>query len=143
MNIRLVEAGDKVDWFALWGAYLTFYETSRSTEVYEKTWERIIDPNESMYAALAFHEGKAVGLVNFLYHKSFWDIEERIYLNDLYVNSTYRGLSIGKNLIKVVEKHGSDHNVASVYWLTSTENAQAQVLYDKVATRTSFIKYQV
>ncbi|KAB7610302.1 GNAT family N-acetyltransferase [Amylibacter sp. SFDW26] len=143
MDIRLVEAEDKADWSALWEAYLTFYETSRPPEVYEKTWDRIIDPNESMYSALAFQDGKAVGLVNFLYHKSFWDIEERIYLNDLYVDSTHRGLSIGKKLIKAVEKHGSEHNVASVYWLTSTDNAQAQVLYDKVATRTSFIKYQV
>lgn len=143
MDIRLVKAEDKADWAALWEAYLAFYETTRAPEVYDRTWERIMEPSETMYAALAFHEGKAVGLVNFLYHKSFWDIEERVYLNDLYVDSTYRGLSIGKKLIKVVEKHASDHNAASVYWLTSTENAQAQVLYDKVATRTSFIKYQV
>ncbi len=143
MEIRLVRPEDKEDWAILWRAYLDFYETKRPAEVYEETWKRIIDPNEAMYSALAFHDSKAVGLVNFLYHKSFWDIEERIYLNDLYVDATYRGLYIGKNLIKVVQKHGSDHNVASVYWLTSTQNAQAQILYDKVATRTSFIKYQV
>jgi len=143
IDIRLVQAEDKSDWIALWEAYLRFYETARPSEVYEMTWQRIMDSDEKMFSALAFQDGKAVGLVNFLYHKSFWDIEERIYLNDLYVDPTCRGAGVGAGLIKTVEKHGSDHNVASVYWLTSTQNKQAQVLYDKVAMKTSFIKYQV
>lgn len=143
MDIRLVTPEDQQDWATLWKLYLEFYETSRPAEVYQTTWDRILDPDERMYSIMAFDAGKPVGLVNFLYHKSFWDIEYRVYLNDLYVGDTSRGAGLGRKLIKSVEKHANDHNVASVYWLTSEENTQAQILYDKVATRTSFVKYQV
>ena len=143
MDIRLVTKDDQQSWADLWKLYLEFYETSRPPEVYQATWDRIIDPNEAMYAIMAFDEGKPVGLVNFLYHKSFWDIEDRVYLNDLYVNSSCRGAGIGQTLVKSVENHAKEHNVALVYWLTSMDNVQAQILYDKIATRTSFVKYQV
>jgi len=143
LDIRLVTKDDQQSWADLWKLYLEFYETSRPPEVYQTTWDRIIDPNEAMYAIMAFDEGKPVGLVNFLYHKSFWDIEDRVYLNDLYVNSSCRGAGIGQILVKSVENHAKEHNVALVYWLTSMDNVQAQILYDKIATRTSFVKYQV
>ncbi len=143
MDIRLVTKDDQQSWTDLWKLYLEFYETSRPPEVYQTTWDRIIDPDEDMYAIMAFDAGKPVGLVDFLYHKSFWDIEDRVYLNDLYVDSSCRGAGIGQMLVKAVENHAKEHNVALVYWLTSTDNVQAQILYDKIATRTSFVKYQV
>ncbi len=48
MDIRLVKAEDKADWAALWEAYLAFYETARTPEVYDKTWERIMETSETM-----------------------------------------------------------------------------------------------
>jgi hypothetical protein len=47
------------------------------------------------------------------------------------------------NSIKYIENHAKEHNTALLFWLTVMDNAQAQVLYDKVATRTSFVKYLV
>jgi ribosomal protein S18 acetylase RimI-like enzyme len=143
LDIRLVGQEDEQDWVELWTLYLEFYGTTRPKEVYQTAWNRIMDADEKMYSIMAFDEGKPVGLVNFLYHKSFWDIEDRVYLNDLYVDNTSRGSGLGRNLIKSVENHANEHNAAVVYWLTADDNKQAQNLYDKVATRTSFVKYQV
>lgn len=143
MDIRMVTKEDRQNWSDLWKLYLEFYETTRPLDVYQKTWDRIMDPKELMYAVMAFDAGKPVGLVNFLYHKSFWDIEDRVYLNDLYVDKSCRSAGMGKALIKAVEDHAKHRNAALVYWLTSTDNTLAQILYDKVATHTSFIKYQL
>ncbi len=143
MDIREVTKDDQQSWADLWKHYLEFYETACPADVYQTTWARIMDPDEPMYAVMAFDTGRAVGLVNFLYHKSFWEVEDRVYLNDLYVDPFCRGAGIGGELIKSVENHAKEHNAALVYWLTDTDNKQAQILYDKVATRTPFIKYRM
>ena len=143
MDIREVTKGDQQSWADMWKLYLEFYETACPAEVYQATWARIMDPDEPMYAVMAFEAGKAVGLVNFLYHKSFWEVEDRVYLNDLYVGLSRRGAGIGGKLIKSVENHAKEHNATLVYWLTDAANTQAQILYDKVATRTPFIKYRM
>ncbi|MCP5074972.1 MAG: GNAT family N-acetyltransferase [Rhodobacteraceae bacterium] len=142
--VRPVTSADEPIWRELWCEYLAFYETSRPEEVYAETWARILDNSEDLYSCLAESEGsQVVGLVNFLYHKTFWDIEYRCYLNDLYTTPQARGLGVGKALIEAVVSHAKKHNSASVYWLTAADNAPARRLYDHVATLTPFVKYQV
>jgi phage-related protein len=75
--------------------------------------------------------------------KPSMNAEDRIGLNDYYTDTTCAGARIARNLIEFVKNHADEHNVALFYWLTHMGNAPAQVLCDKVATRTSFVKYQV
>jgi len=82
-------------------------------------------------------------LTNFLYHTSFWEVEDRCYLNDLYVRPDTRGLGAGEALIQATVDHANTQGVDIVYWTTAGDNAVARGLYDKVARLTPFIKYQV
>lgn len=45
----------------------------------------MLDSNEPTHSALAWVEGKAIGMVNFIYHRSNWSIENSCYLQDLLV----------------------------------------------------------
>ena len=45
LTIRNISAGDQPDWTNLWRLYLEYYQTSVSNEVYQKTFERLIDSN--------------------------------------------------------------------------------------------------
>jgi GNAT superfamily N-acetyltransferase len=141
IETRLVENGDYADWAALWHDYLAFYKTARPEEVFRESWSRILDPDEAMYSALAFHDGRAIGLVNFLYHRSFWNITDHCYLNDLYVDPEQRGGGAGAKLIAFTQAHAEAQNATQLYWLTAQDNAPARKLYDQVATLTPFIKY--
>lgn len=145
MSIELKPASLEMesDWRRLWGLYLEFYETNKPEEVYASAWARILDPQSPMYSIMAFADGKAVGLTNFLYHSSFWDLEDRCYLNDLYVHSDARGLGAGEALIKATVDHAHAQNVSHVYWTTARDNTVARGLYDRVAILTPFIKYQM
>lgn len=143
LDIRPLEAPDRDIWADLWRDYLTFYETSRGPEVYEATWQRIHDPDEAMFGALAVLDGMAVGLVHFLYHRAFWDIEDRCYLNDLFVRPETRGSGAGRALIAHVVADATSRNAARVYWLTHRDNAPARALYDKVAHLSPFLKYDI
>jgi GNAT superfamily N-acetyltransferase len=143
IDIRAVTAGDHDKWSDLWRSYLQFYKTELPPEVYAASWQRILDPDTPMHSALAFRGDEAIGLVNFLYHKSFWDTRDRCYLNDLYVSTDARGAGAGESLIRYVDTHAAGCGAGEVYWLTAQDNLTARRLYDRVATLTPFIKYKI
>ena len=142
LSIRPVARGDEAQWRELWRAYLEFYKTERPEEVYAATWERIHDPGEAMYSLIAWAGDRPVGLVQFLYHRSFWEIEDRCYLNDLYVTPEARGTGAGRALIEAVYADADARGGAIVYWTTAEDNYSGRQLYDRVGRRTPFIKYQ-
>ena len=45
-------------------------------------------------------------------------------------------------LIEAVADAAKARGAASVYWLTAEDNYAGRMLYDRVAARTPFIKYQ-
>lgn len=81
--IRPIEPGDREAWTQLWKAYLAFYETVLSDEVFASTWSRLLDPAEPTWGAFALQDGQPVGLVHWLYHRTNWAISDNCYLQDL------------------------------------------------------------
>ncbi|MDE2791157.1 MAG: GNAT family N-acetyltransferase [Paracoccaceae bacterium] len=141
--IRPAREGDRPAWNRLWTAYLEFYGTGRPRSQFDLTWRRIMDSEESMYSCLAFSGDACLGLVNFLYHRSFWDDSDRCYLQDLYVDPKARGQGIGAKLIAAVGHHAEAAQSSGVYWLTAEDNDRARRLYDHVAVLTPFIRYNL
>ena len=70
IEIRQVSADDHAAWLALWQAYLRFYTTELPEAVTNSTWQRFLDPSEPTHAALAWADGKALGMVHYIYHRS-------------------------------------------------------------------------
>ncbi len=141
--IRQLEANDLPDWHRLWSSYLEYYESTVSDEVYERTFERLLDSTRPQQNGLiALQDGKAVGLVHFIYHPHNWRIEDVCYLQDLYTDSSLRGKGVGRALIEAVYKEADDNGTPSVYWLTQDFNETARRLYDQISSLTPFIKYQ-
>ena len=142
VTLRPVGANDHAAWLALWQAYLRFYETELPEAVSASTWERLLDPSEPTNSALAWVDGKAVGMVNWIYHRSNWSIENACYLQDLYVDSAQRGLGIGRQLIEHVYATAKADGCCKVHWLTHETNATAIQLYERIAERPGFIQFR-
>lgn len=142
VTLRPVTAQDHAAWLALWHAYLHFYESELTDEVSLSTWQRLLDPNEPTHSALAWVDGKAVGMVNYIYHRTNWSIGNACYLQDLYVDSAQRGLGIGRQLIEHVYAAAKAENCSKVHWLTHETNATAISLYQQVAERSGFIQFR-
>lgn len=141
LTIRTPNADDRDAWEALWRAYLTFYETSVSADVYDWTWAQILGEKDAMHARLALVGNTPVGLVHFLYHRTFWGPDQRCYLNDLFTTPDARGRGVAQGLIEAVYDHARAAGSTQVYWLTAEDNLRARALYDRVAKKTPFIKY--
>ena len=142
ITIRPIEKADRKVWESLWTSYLEYYETSVPPEVYETSFTRLLgnDPNE-FHGLIAELDGKAVGLVHYLFHRHMWKTENTVYLQDLYTSPDARGQGVGKLLIEAVYQAADDAGCPSVYWLTQDFNQTARRLYDHVGKLTPFIRY--
>ena len=140
--IRGIEPTDRAEWTQLWKAYLAFYETVLPDEVFASTWSRLLDPTEPTWGALALQDGKPVGLVHWLYHRTNWAITDTCYLQDLFVAPEGRGTGLGSALIDHVAADATAKGSSRLYWLTHESNATARALYDKVSQRSGFIQYR-
>ncbi len=134
---------DEAEWRRLWTGYLEFYETAVSEEVYQTTFARLCDHDHRRQNGLiARQEGRAVGLVHYIFHPHNWRIEDVCYLQDLYADPDVRGTGVGRKLIEAVYAAADANGTPSVYWMTQDFNETARRLYDRIATLTPFIKYQ-
>ena len=143
--VRPIQQADFAAWKPLWDGYNAFYgrkdETALSSEITQATWNRFFDPGEPVWALVAEADGKLVGLVHYLNHRSTTRIELTCYLQDLFTAPSERGRGVGRALIEGVYARARSAGVRRVYWHTQDSNAPGRLLYDKMATHMGFIVY--
>ena len=142
VEIRPLGADDHAAWLPLWRGYQAFYKADIPAEVSSVTWSRLLDSSEPMGAALAWRQGRAIGLVHHIRHRSCWTIGDYIYLQDLFVSPEERGSGVGRKLIEYVYGVAREAGCARVHWLTHESNAHAMLLYDRIAERSGFVQYR-
>lgn len=143
-TITALTADDHDDWLALWWGYLDFYEADLPTVQTELTFSRILDPDGAIHGAIARNEqGNAIGFVHWLTHAATWSVGPYCYLEDLFVHPDARRTGMGEALIEHVRQWAQQNECAKVYWLTQDHNHTARRLYDRVATPTGFIHYEI
>lgn len=143
-EIRALEQGDRTAWEPLWQGYLKFYKSELTADVTESTWYRLMTPDESPHGLCAVDaDGRLVGIVHYVFHRSTWSIADECYLGDLFVAPTVRGGGVGRGLIDAVGVAAREHGAGRVYWHTQSFNDTARRLYDSVATLTPFVKYEL
>lgn len=143
ITIRPLEPADQPEWRRMWTAYLEFYKTSVPEDVYATTWARLFDDGEYEPSGLiALIDGKPVGLVHYMFHRTCWATGNNCYLQDLYADPEIRGKGVGRALIEAVYEKADEAGAANVYWMTQDFNETARKLYDRIARLTPFIKYQ-
>jgi len=142
IEIRPLEARDRAQWNALWSGYLRFYRQHLPTEVTDGTFARLIAPGAPLHGLVAQRGDTLTGFVHYQFHPTSWSLRDSCYLEDLYVDSEARGGGVGRALIRAVYEAADRAQAASVYWLTQEFNAEGRALYDTLARRTSFIRYE-
>ena len=140
--IRPLRLDERAEWESLWKGYLDFYKTSVPKQTYDVTWARLHDPREPMGLLGAYVDGKLLGIVHYLYHRSCWTVGDYCYLQDLFVAEEARKRGLGRALIEAVYREARSAGASRVHWLTHETNATARALYDTLADRPGFIQYR-
>lgn len=142
--VRSLNVHDKNAWFRLWQSYLAFYGTALDPKISDTTWRRLLDSNEPVYGLLASDSGgKVIGLVNYVLHANTWTDRPVCYLEDLFVDPQVRGQGAGRAMIEAVIDLAKTQGWYRVYWQTKQGNATARALYDRIASATDWVRYDV
>ena len=142
LTVRPVARTDLAQWEALWEGYNTFYERTVPPEITRMTWSRFFDADEPVHALVAEKDGRLLGLVHYLFHRSTSLIGPTCYLQDLFTIEAARGQGVGRALIESVYDRARSAGSLRVYWQTHETNVTAMALYDKVAERSGFLVYR-
>jgi GNAT superfamily N-acetyltransferase len=146
VSIRFVTREDYAEWLPLWEGYNRFYGrfdgTALPEEITRTTWSRFFDAYEPVWAMVAVADGKLVGLVHYMFHRSTITIEPTCYLQDLFTAEATRGKGVGRALIEAVYAQARLAGVVNVYWRTHASNATARRLYDTIAEDSGFVVYK-
>ena len=64
-------------------------------------------------------------------------------MNDLFVAPDERNVGLGRALLRECYGFARANGCAVLSWITAQDNARAQALYDKLATRTTWVTYEM
>jgi len=143
VSVRAIGERDHDAWAGLFAAYGTFYETDFTPEVIESTWRRLLDPAEGVDALVADRDGVVIGFAHYRSHPDTFSLGRDWYLDDLFVDPEARGSGAATALIATLKQFASETGPGSLRWITAESNERAQRLYDRVATRTTWLTYEV
>jgi GNAT superfamily N-acetyltransferase len=126
-------------------AYQRFYEVEGVDEERNRTFfRRFLAPSEDGLLLGARMDGRLTGYACLYWHFSSTQASEVILMNDLYVEESARGQSVGRALIEATAEIARERGVPFVEWSTAPDNRTAQRLYDLTgAERSEWFSYEL
>lgn len=143
LTIRALAPGDKDQWQRLYEGYQAFYQRPDLPQsFYEGAFARLLGGDPADFRGLvAEAEGQLLGLTHYVFHPNLLRPEGVCYLQDLFTAPAARGRGVARGLINAVYAAADAAGVPAVYWLTAETNYPGRMLYDKVAVKSPFIRY--
>lgn len=143
-TIRNPKPADRDAWGALYAGYAEFYKTEQSAEMRDVVWSWLLDPANPEEALVAeAPDGTLVGLAHFRPYPRPLHASTCGYLDDLFVDPSYRGSGVADELLTRLRGIALERGWEMVRWTTADDNYRARGKYDQVATRTTWITYDM
>ena len=138
--VREIRADDRDRWAELFTAYLEFYESPVSEELLDRVWSWLLADGPELSALVAELDGVVVGIAHVRQQPDTFTGESSWHLEDLFTAPAARGHGVATALIAEIAAQQTPGS--TVRWITAADNATAQSVYDKLATRTTWVTYE-
>ena len=138
--VRGIRADDRERWGELFAAYLEFYESEASPELLDRVWSWLLSDGRELSGLVAELDGVVVGIAHVRQQPDTFTGESSWHLEDLFTAPAARGHGVATALIAEIAAHQTPGS--TVRWMTAADNATAQSVYDKLATRTTWVTYE-
>jgi len=143
-EIRPARDDDFFGWLPLFDAYCRFYETDLDDAKALIVWTWLRDDSNPLHALLAVDEdGTPIAIAHYHAAPDTLAATTAVVLDDLYVDEAHRHSGVARALIEHVRERAAELGSGGVSWVTSADNEEAQRLYDELATRTSWVTYEM
>ncbi len=136
---------DRVPWRRLYQGYAEFYAVPMTEEIADQLWSWLMDPSAAHkgYVAEIKDTGEIIGIAHVRPYPRSLSGSWAGFLDDLYVDPAHRRRGAGRALMTAVAAHARAAGWSFVRWMTADDNHTAQPLYDRVASRTRWVTYQL
>ncbi len=144
MSVKVVpvEERHRADWERLYAGYAAFYKVEQTPEMRARIWGWIHDPAHEVRGFVAEDaSGRAVGLAHFRPFARPLSASTGGFLDDLFVLPEARGGRVADALIEAVAEEGRRQGWSVIRWITADDNYRGRGVYDRLATRTTWITY--
>jgi len=110
----------------------------------DKIHEQLFGPKPNAECIVAVVNDKAVGMALYFHNFSTWEAAPGIYLEDLYVRTTYRKHGIGMALIECLASIAEDRGCIRFEWSVLDWNKPARDFYESFGSKaqTEWITYR-
>lgn len=143
MTIRCAEATDRKAWSELFRGYRTFYGKIHDPAVIDTVWGWIADPAHSTRCLIAEVEGHVIGFGHFRTFARPIDGGHGLYLDDLYTTPDARSVGAASAILRFLAHVADQEGASVVRWITAENNETARRLYERVATQTPWVTYDL
>ncbi|MEP1765384.1 MAG: GNAT family N-acetyltransferase [Sulfitobacter sp.] len=143
LTIRPVTPQDHAAWDQLYQGYAAFYGVDQTAEMRARVWRWLNDPSIEVNGFVAEQDGALIGLTHYRPFYSPLSANVKGFLDDLFVDPAARGSGAAHGLIEAVSDHGRANGWGVIRWITADDNYRARNLYDRVATRTQWVTYDI
>ena len=143
-RVRPLRPADREAWLALYRGYAAFYGRDDVAGRLDATWERVAAGRDGIEALVVVDgEDRPVGLAHVREFARPLDGTTGLYLDDLFVAEDARGTGAGRALLEHLRDDAARRGLSVVRWITAEDNATARRTYDRVATATSWVTYDL
>lgn len=146
MQVRALADRDHHQWASL---YRDYAATSRapillSDDRFSTLWSWLMDPGHEVQGlTVEAAHGDLVGLAHFRPFARPLVAGVGCFLDDLFVASAARGTGAVDLLLAHLQQVAATNGWDVVRWTTAEDNARARAAYDRVATRTDRVTYEM
>jgi len=143
IEVRPFADSDRPAWEALYRSYAEFYGVGQDAAARARVWAWLKDKSHPVRGLGASDHGLLLGLAHFRRFPRPLVAAEGLFLDDLFVTPEARGRGIARALIEALVELARQERCTLLRWITADDNYQARRLYDTVATRTSWVTYDL
>jgi ribosomal protein S18 acetylase RimI-like enzyme len=140
--IRAITPADKAQWARLFVAYGIFYETAFTQEIVDAVFGKLVGDSKQIDAVVAVQDATITGFALYRELYDTFTAGPAWHLDDLYVDPAFRGSGTATDLIEAVSIIARENGGGTVRWITAADNITAQRVYDRVATRKTWVTYE-
>lgn len=140
-SVRPLDPSDEPRWRELFRSYRDFYRLEESEEVVSRVWGWLMDPGHECQALVAVSVDGVVAIGHYRRFSRPSTGTVGIWLDDLFTAPAARGRGAARAVIHRLTEIAGAEGRSVVRWITAEDNHPARALYDRVATRTSWVTY--
>jgi len=142
--IRDVHADDHDEWVQLYAGYREFYRLDPDPAAVDTTFSWVTTGEHALRGLVAVDSsGRLVAFANLRVFAQPSAGRTALFLDDLFTAPGARGLGAGAALLARAAELAAEGGHVVVRWLTASDNSTARSLYDRVATVTPYVTYDM